>query len=96
MKKIYEKYKHKLIKLPNGTTGVVAGFKSAHLILSVDDINIIACFTLDWLGQEGDEFYIDPIYYEDCDICLFVLANESDIIKYLNGKKTAKNTELLH
>lgn len=86
MRIIYEKYKHKLIRLPDGVIGVVAGFTHNSFLLSVDDSSIPYCFSLDELGRE--DYYIDPIYLEECDVCLFTYANESQILKYLAEKKS--------
>lgn len=95
MKKIYEKYKYKLIKLPNNVTGILVGFTNNSFLLAIDDISEISCFTLEELGK--DFYYIEPEYLEnnENDLLLLCYCDESQIIKYLNGKKKTQNTELL-
>ena len=78
MKKIYEKYKGRLVRLPDGVVGVVCGFTNNRFVLAVDDITIPYSFTIEYLGEEG-EYYVEAQYLEDCDLCLFVYCDENQI-----------------
>lgn len=79
MRILYDKHKGKLVRLRNGVVGVVCGFTHNHFLLSVDDINIVSCFTLEDLANE--DYFIEQQYLEEDELGLFMYCDESQILR---------------
>ena len=87
MKKLFNKYRGRLVRLSESVAGVVIGYSDAHLILLLEEgVNPSYSFSLDDLAEE--EFYIDFELMGDCETCLLSWIDESNI---LNGKKKSHN-----
>lgn len=90
MKKLFNKYRAKLVRLSESVAGVIIGYSDTHLILLLEEgVNPIYSFSLDDLAEE--EFYIDFELMGDCETCLLSWVDESNII---NGKKRTNNKTL--
>lgn len=83
MQSVFQKYKGKMIRLPDGTMGVIVGYTEAFVLLLVED-TVPFSFSLDELGK--DFYYIDMLYEEDCQDCFYAYCNEAHIEKYLKEK----------
>ena len=84
MKKLYKKYKELALQLDNDIVGVVCGYTNSHFLLSVDDLSIVASFTLEELAHQ--DYFIEKMYLQDCELALFMYIDENQIIKCLNKK----------
>jgi hypothetical protein len=90
MKKLYEKYKNKLVRLSDDVVGTVIGYGSEHLILLLEEgVEPIYSFSLDDLAEE--DFFIDFELLNNCETCLLTWADESNI---LHGKKRSLKNDL--
>lgn len=90
MKKLYEKYKNKLVRLSEDVVGVIVGYSSSHLIMLLEDgVEVSYSFTLDDIGDE--EPIIDFELLSDCEECNLCWIDENQI---LSGKKRTSNKTL--
>jgi len=90
MKKLYEKYKNKLVRLSDDVVGTVIGYSQSHLILLLEEgTEVDYSFTLDDIGDE--EPVIDFELLNDCEECHLCWCDESNI---LHGKKRTNNKTL--
>lgn len=80
MKKLYEKYKNKIVRLSEDVVGVVAGYGNSHLILLLEDgVKVDYSFTLDDIGDEDP--YVDFELMHSCDECILCWCDENNILK---------------
>ena len=84
MKKLYKKYKELALQLDNDIVGIVCGYTNSHFLLSVDDLSIVASFTLEELAHQ--DYFIEQMYLQDCELALFMYIDENQITKCLNKK----------
>jgi len=90
MKKLFNKYRGRLVRLSESVAGVIIGHSDTHLILLLEEgVNPSYSFSLDDLAEE--EFYIDFELMGDCETCLLSWIDESNII---NGQKRKNNKAL--
>jgi len=80
MKKLFTKYKNKLVRLSENVVGVIVGYSSSHLIMLLEDgINVDYSFTLDDIGDESP--YVDFEAIDNCDECNLCWCDENQILK---------------
>lgn len=86
MRKIYEKYKGKLVRLSPDVAGILVGYTSSHFILLLEEgIFPIYSFSLDELGAE--EHYIDTSFETDCEDCFYAYCDSTHLTKKWNAVK---------
>ena len=84
MKKLFEKYRAKLVRLADGIAGTVIGYSDSHLIMLLEEgVEASYSFTLDDIGDENP--YIDFSLIGDCEVCFMSWLDEGQIKK--NGNK---------
>jgi len=80
VKRLYEKYKNKLVRLSDEVIGTIVGYSVSHLILLLEEgVEVSYSFSLDDLAEE--EFFIDMEAIGDCDTCLLSWVDENQIKK---------------
>lgn len=90
MKKLFNKYRGRLVRLSESVAGVIIGYSNTHLILLLEEgVNPSYSFSLDDLAEE--QFYIDFELMGDCETCLLSWIDESNII---DDKKRKNNKTL--
>jgi hypothetical protein len=80
LKKLFEKYRGRLVRLNENVVGTVCGYTQSHFILLLENgLKLDYSFSLDELGRK--EYYIDTSFEEGCEECLYCYINENHITK---------------
>jgi hypothetical protein len=91
MKRLYEKYRAKLVRLSEEVVGTIVGYSNSHLILLLEDsVEPGYAFSLDDIGDE--EPFVDFTLIGDCETCLLCWVDENNITKKNVSTRTDTTT----